>query len=323
MFRRTVAMSITVALLLLLAACGRTSNAATDADTDTASGAATGAGQQSGEPKRILATFTVIADIAANVAGDAAIVDSITKPGTEIHDYEPTPSDIVRAQHADLILNNGLGLERWFEKFMGQLQDVPSVDVSAGVTPISIVEGPYVDKPNPHAWMSLTNAKIYVENIRKALVELDPANEAKYNANAAAYIAQFQPLEEQLTQALAAIPESRRALITCEGAFSYFARDAGMKELYMWAINSDQVGTPEQVIKVIDAVEADHYPVVFCESTVNAKPMQQVASETGAHFGGTLYVDSLTAANGAAPTYLDMLKYNVDAITAAYAQAQN
>ncbi len=273
------------------------------------------------EPKRVLATFTVIADIAENVAGDALIVDSITKIGAEIHDYEPTPSDIVRAQSADLILDNGLGLERWFEKFMGSVRDVPTVVVSEGIEPISIAEGPYQDKPNPHAWMSLSSAKIYVENIRKAFVELDPANEEKYNANAEEYIAQFQPLQDQLTQQLSAVPENQRALVSCEGAFSYFARDAGMKEIYLWAINSDQEGTPQQVASVIDRVRQDEIPVVFCESTVNAKAMEQVANETGAAFSGTLYVDSLTALDGDAPTYLDMLKYNTDSVVNAYKNA--
>ncbi|MDZ4721359.1 MAG: metal ABC transporter substrate-binding protein [Roseiflexaceae bacterium] len=294
---------------MLMAACGQSAPSATSSNT-------------AGQPKRILATFTVIADIAENVAGDAAIVESITKIGTEIHDYEPTPSDIVRAQKADLILNNGLGLERWFEKFLGAVKDVPAVDVSTGITPIPIAEGPYQNKPNPHAWMSLTNAKIYVENIRKALVELDPANAATYNANAAAYIAKFQPLEDQLKQQISAVPANQRALVTCEGAFSYFARDAGLKEVYMWAINADQEGTPEQVKSVIDTVRANKYPVLFCESTVNAKAMQQVASETGAHFGGTLYVDSLTAANGDAPSYLAMLTFNVAAIARNYAEAR-
>jgi ABC-type Zn uptake system ZnuABC Zn-binding protein ZnuA len=315
MNKHALALNLMIVVLLLLTSCAPM--------TSTTPNAAPADEQIAGQPKRILATFTVIAGIAENVAGDAAIVDSITKIGTEIHDYEPTPSDIVRAQNADLILNNGLGLERWFEKFMGELRDVPTVDVSEGVTPIPIVEGPYLDKPNPHAWMSLTNAKIYVENIRKALVELDPANAEKYNANAAAYIAKFQPLQDQLRQTLEVIPEGQRALVTCEGAFSYFARDAGMKELYMWAINADQEGTPQQVKKVIDQVEANDYPVVFCESTVNAKAMEQVAAETGALFGGTLYVDSLTSADGDAPTYLDMLQFNVNAIVENYAQAQD
>lgn len=302
--RRIILASVLLATMIL-AACGAPSNTAQTSNGGT-------------KPKRILATFTVIADMAENVAGDAAIVESITKPGTEIHDYEPTPSDIVRAQQADLVLNNGLGLERWFEKFMGAIKDVPTVNISDGITPIAIAEGSYKDKPNPHAWMSLTNAKIYVENIRKALVSLDPANEAKYNANAAAYLAKFQPLEEQLKGALSTIPPAQRALVTCEGAFSYFARDAGMQEIYMWAINADQEGTPDQVKSVITKVRENKIPVLFCESTVNAKAMEQVAAETGARFSGTLYVDSLTAADGEAPTYLDMLQFNVRAVAEAY-----
>lgn len=300
-------MALVFALLgtLVLAACG-----APNGSAQNNSGGM--------KPKRILATFTVIADMAENVAGDTAIVESITKPGTEIHDYEPTPSDIVRAQQADLVLNNGLGLERWFEKFMGGVKNVPSVNISDGIATISIAEGTYKDKPNPHAWMSLKNATIYVENIRKALVNLDPANEAKYNANATAYLAKFKPLEEQLQSALSAIPPVQRALVTCEGAFSYFARDGGMQEIYMWAINADQEGTPDQVKAVITRVRENKIPVLFCESTVNAKAMQQVAAETGARFSGTLYVDSLTAADGDAPTYLDMLRFNVRAVSEAY-----
>jgi manganese/iron transport system substrate-binding protein len=302
--RRIILASVLLATMVL-AACGTPSNTAQTNSDGT-------------KPKRILATFTVIADMAENVAGDAAIVESITKPGTEIHDYEPTPSDIVRAQQADLVLNNGLGLERWFEKFMGAIKDVSTVNISDGISPIAIAEGSYKDKPNPHAWMSLTNAKIYVENIRKALVTLDPANEAEYNANAAAYLAKFQPLEEQLKGALSTIPPAQRALVTCEGAFSYFARDAEMQEIYMWAINADQEGTPDQVKSVITKVRANKIPVLFCESTVNAKAMEQVAAETGARFSGTLYVDSLTAADGDAPTYLDMLQFNVRAVSEAY-----
>jgi ABC-type Zn uptake system ZnuABC Zn-binding protein ZnuA len=282
----------------------------------------TGVAQAAPGTKRVLATFTIIADMAREVAGDKLVVESITKIGTEIHDYEPTPSDIVRAQDADLVLNNGLGLERWFEKFMGALSDVKTVDVSEGVTPIPIAEGSYKDKPNPHAWMSLRNARIYVENIRKALVELDPANADTYNANAAAYLAKFQPLEDQLTQALAMLPADQRGLVSCEGAFSYFARDAGMQEIYLWPINADQEGTPDQVRNVIEQIRARNIPVVFCESTVNTIPMEMVASETGAQFGGSLYVDSLTKPDGDAPTYLAMLKTNVDTITRAYQTVQ-
>lgn len=264
--------------------------------------------------KRIVTTFTIIQDMAQNVAGDAAVVESITKPGAEIHGYEPTPQDIVKAQRADLVIWNGLNLERWFEKFFRNLKNVPSVVVSAGVEPIGIEEGPYRGKPNPHAWMSPRNALIYVENIRKALVKLDPANEKTYNANAKAYSAKFEAIEATVRAELEKIPAHQRWLVTSEGAFPYLARNFGLQELFLWAVNADQQGTPQQVQKVIDGVRKNKIPVVFSESTVSDKPARQVARETGARYGGTLYVDSLTAANGPAPTYLRLMEYNAKTI---------
>ncbi len=264
--------------------------------------------------KRVVTTFTIIADMAQNVAGDAATVESITKPGAEIHGYEPTPQDIVKAQRADLVLWNGLNLERWFEKFFRNLRNVPSAVLTEGIEPIGIEEGPYTGKPNPHSWMSLQNATIYVENIRKALVKTDPANEATYNANAAAYTAKFTAIEDEVRTQLARIPAEQRWLVTSEGAFPYLARNFGMKELFLWAVNADQQGTPQQVQKVIDGVRANKIPVVFSESTVSDKPARQVAKETGARYGGVLYVDSLTDAKGPAPTYLRLLEHNAETI---------
>jgi manganese/iron transport system substrate-binding protein len=267
-----------------------------------------------GKPFRVLTTFTVIQDIAQNVAGDAALVESITKPGAEIHDYQPTPLDIVKAQSADLVLYNGFNLERWFERFLENVQDVPSVVVTEGVEPMGIAEGPYTGKPNPHAWMSPANALIYIENIRKALVEHDPANAATYDRNAAAYAAEITALDEPLRQRLAAVPEERRWLVTSEGAFSYLARDYGMREAYLWPINADEQGTPKQVRRVIDLVRENGIPVVFSESTISDRAAKQVASETGAAYGGVLYVDSLSAAGGPVPTYVDLLKVTVETI---------
>jgi manganese/iron transport system substrate-binding protein len=264
--------------------------------------------------KKVLTTFTILRDMAQNVAGDAAVVESITKPGAEIHGYEPTPQDIVKTQKADLVLWNGMNLERWFEKFFEGVKDVPSAVLTEGIEPMGITEGPYTGKPNPHAWMSPANALIYVENIRKALVKIDPANEATYNANAQAYAEKIRAIEGPLHQKLDGIPEEQRWLVSSEGAFSYLARNYGMKQLYLWPINADQQGTPQQVQKVIDGVRANKIPVVFSESTVSDKPAKQVAKETGAKYGGVLYVDSLTDAKGAAPTYLKLLEYNADTI---------
>ena len=263
---------------------------------------------------KVVTTFTVIADMVRNVSGDLVDVVSVTKPGAEIHGYEPTPQDIVSASGADLVLWNGLGLERWFEQFLSNLGDVPSATLTDGITPISITGGDYDGKPNPHAWMSIANALIYVDNIAKALSAADPANAVTYAANATAYKAKLSAELEPLKARIATLPEGHRWLATCEGAFSYLARDLGLEELYLWPINADQQGSPRQVQAVIDGVREHQIPAVFCESTVSSDPAEQVARETGAVFGGILYVDSLSDANGPVPTYLDLLKVTTETI---------
>lgn len=274
--------------------------------------ASAGAPASAQEKFKAVTTFTVIADMAKNVAGDAAIVESITRPGAEIHNYAPTPGDIQRAQGAQLILWNGLNLELWFEKFFQNLKGVPGAVVSQGVEPMGIAEGPYTGKPNPHAWMSPKNALIYVDNIRDAFAKYDPKNAATYAANADAYKKKIEAAVAPIRAKLDSIPEDRRWLVSSEGAFSYLARDFGMKELYLWPINADQQGTPQQVRKVIDAVRKNKIAAVFSESTVSDKPARQVARETGALYGGVLYVDSLSEADGPVPTYIDLLRVTSD-----------
>ena len=263
---------------------------------------------------KVVTTFTVIQDIAQNVGGDAVLVESITKPGAEIHEYEPTPKDIVKAQSADLILWNGLNLERWFERFFQNIKDKPAVVVTEGIQPLSIYEGPYKNAPNPHAWMSPSNAVLYIENIKNALVKYDPQNAAIYEKNAADYAQKIKQLDEPLRAKLAQIPENQRWLVTSEGAFSYLAKDYHLKEGYLWPINAEQQGTPQQVRKVIDLVRKNNIPVVFSESTISPKPAQQVAKESGAKYGGVLYVESLSAKDGPVPTYIDLLNVTVSTI---------
>lgn len=268
------------------------------------------------EDFKVVTTFTIIADMAQNVAGDAAQVVSITRPGAEVHYYQPTPRDILSAQDADLILWNGLNLEQWFERFFRNLGDVPEATVSDGVEPLGIGSGPYAGMPNPHAWMSPETAKIYVANIRDALMENDPDNAATYEANATAYIAQIDALVQPIRDSLAGVPEQDRWLVTSEGAFSYLARDFNLRELYIWPINADQQGSPQQVREVIDAVRANDIGVVFSESTVPDDQARQIARETGAEYGGVLYVDSLSDADGPVPTYLDLLRVTSETIAA-------
>lgn len=267
------------------------------------------------EKPKVITTFTIIADMARNVAGDTADVDSITKPGAEIHNYQPTPRDILKARDADLVLWNGLNLEQWFEKFLANLSGVPNVTVSDGIEPMSINGGAYQGKPNPHAWMSPDNALIYVENIRKGLVQIDPQNEAKYSANAKAYTDKIKAEIQPMRDAIAALPEDKRWLVTSEGAFSYLARDFGLKELFLWPVNADSQGTPQQVRSVIDAMREHNIHAIFSESTVSPDPAKQVAKETGATYGGVLYVDSLSETDGPVPTYLDLLRTTTATIT--------
>lgn len=263
---------------------------------------------------KVVTTFTVIADMAKNVAADDAAVVSITKPGAEIHGYEPTPQDLVTASDADLLLRNGMGLEAWFEQFLTNLGDIPAVTISEGVDAIEIGGGGYKGKPNPHSWMSLDNALIYVDNIEAAMSKADPENAADYKANAEAYKDRIRATIAPLREAARSLPEERRWLVTSEGAFSYLARDFDLKELYLWPINADAQGTPQQVREVVDQMRQHKIPVIFSESTVSDRPAKQVATETGAAYGGILYVDSLSEPDGPVPTYLDLLRVTSETI---------
>lgn len=300
---RRVAAILTVLATTVACACAPGSGPQ-DADSD-----------DGGRPV-VLTTFTVLADIAANVAGEHLQVESITKPGAEIHGYEPTPGDIKKAAGADLILENGLNLEAWFAQFVDDI-DVPHVVLSNGIEPISISADAYAGLPNPHAWMSPLNVQIYADNAAAAFADLDPAHAADYQANAARYRAELQQVQDDLVDQLRAVPTSQRALVTCEGAFSYLARDTGLTEKYIWPVNAEQQATPQQIASTIDFVAENTVPAVFCESTVSDAPMQRVVEATGARYGGTLYVDSLSAADGPVPTYLELIRHDADTIAAA------
>ncbi|WP_286955197.1 MULTISPECIES: metal ABC transporter substrate-binding protein [Corynebacterium] len=308
LFRSLTVSIATVGMAASLAACS--SNGSDTSGSETAA---------SEDKPLVITTFTVLDDMAENVAGDHLRVESITKPGAEIHDYEPTPSDLKEATKAQLILNNGLGLERWFEKFTSD-SDATRVDLSEGVTPIDISEGEYSGKPNPHAWMSPENGQIYVDNIVKAFSELDPANADDYRANGEAYKEKLGDVANTLDRELSGLPQQQRTLVSCEGAFSYLARDAKLNELYLWPVNAESEGTPRQIAALQDKVSESKVPTVFCESTVNTKAMEQVAEATGATFNTDadhlLYVDSLSDTDGPVPTYLDLLTHDADTIIA-------
>ena len=295
-------MSRRVALALALTALALTTSGCRQSNRQNQS--------DSGKPE-VLTTFTVLADLARNVAGDRLKVQSIVKPGSEIHGYQPTPSDIERASQADLIVENGLGLELWARKFTANAGNIPSVTLSEGMDPLLIEEDAYAGKPNPHAWMSPQRTMAYVDQLEQAFRRLDPAGAEQFSANAAAYKQQLQDLDDELRSALDAIPAERRVLVSCEGAFTYLARDYGLDEAYLWPVNAESQVTPKRMARLINTVRGRQIPAIFCESTVSDKAQRQVAAESGARFGGTFYVDSLSAAEGPAPTLLELQRHNV------------
>ena len=263
------------------------------------------------EKPYVLTTFTILADLARNVAGDRLEVKSITKPGAEIHSYKFTPSDIVKTKGAKLILENGLGLEAWISKFMMSTGEIPKVKLTEGITPLLIDGDVYAGKPNPHAWMSPKRAMNYVDKLVDAFIKIDPDGVLEYRANASTYKAKLESLDKELRDSLSSIPKERRFLVTCEGAFSYLANDYGMKEGYLWPVNAESQVTPKRMVDLIKLIKENDIPTIFCESTVSSKAQMEVAKSSGAVFGGTFYVDSLSGPDGPAPTYIKLLTHNV------------
>lgn len=300
-----------------LALSGCTSSGQPAETTDGESSAA-------GEPL-VLATFTILADMAAEVGGEHIEVRSITPQGAEVHEYNPTPSDIRSAAEADLVIENGLGLETWLDQFL-QHADAPTVTLTDGIDTLPVTRlpghpddlGSDAQMPdNPHAWMSPVQAQTYVDTIEQALSSEFPEHSESFADNAEQYRGQIEQLHQQTAERFAAVDEHVH-LVTCEGAFSYLAEEYGLGEHYLWPMNSQNEGTAAQAQSQIDYVEEHQVPAVFCESTVNDSSQQQVASATDAELGDPLHVDSLTAADGPVPTYLELLSYDVDQILGAY-----
>ncbi|MCP4974437.1 MAG: metal ABC transporter substrate-binding protein [Prochlorococcus sp.] len=298
-----------LAILGLLAACTLSS-----LRPDAGAGRVAVSGAEEEEKPLVLTTFTVLADMAQNVAGDRLNVRSIVKEGAEIHGYQPTPSDLERAVGADLIVENGFGLELWARKFTAAAGDVPTLTLSDGMQPLLIEGDLYAGKPNPHAWMSPQRAMHYVDKLVDGFSQLDPAGAESFSGNAEIYKQKLQHLDDELRASLAKIPEDRRLLVSCEGAFTYLASDYGMEEAYLWPVNAESQVTPRRMANLIRTVKERGVPTIFCESTVSDKAQREVAMASGARFGGTFYVDSLSAANGPAATLLELQRHNVSLI---------
>lgn len=270
----------------------------------------------------VVASFTILADMAKNIGGDTVLVKSLIKAGNDIHNYQPTPQDLKNFYNAQLLLWNGLHLEQELNRFLEAEQKDKIVIASASVKPLSIYKGAYKGKPNPHAWMAVSNALIYIDNITQALTNLLPQHQDLYAQNAKNYKDKLRQIHQHITARLQAVPPAKRFLVTSEGAFSYLAKEYNLKELYLWPINAKQQGTPQQIRDTILSVKKNNIPVVFSESTISDKPIKQVAAETGAKYGGVLYVDSLSVPGGVVDSYLTLLAVTANTIADGFVDAQ-
>ena len=261
----------------------------------------------------ILASFTVLADIISNVAKDDFIVRSITKPGVEVHGYQPTPSDLVNASNAFVFIDNGFGFELWAEKFVSNLK-VKRITVAEDLDPIFISEDFYRGKPNPHAWISPKRGILYVDIIVYSLSELRPSRRTIFEENGKIYKDKLTKIDKEFSLFINNLNKDRRYLVSCEGAFSYLTNDYGLEEVYLWPVNAESQITPKRMARTISLVKEKNVPSVFCESTVSNESQMVVANETRANFGGNLFVDSLSDDSGPASSYIKMLEHNLDLI---------
>ncbi len=277
-----------------------------------------------GEAKlKVVATFSILADLVTQVGGERVTVTSLVGPDADAHGYSPAPGDARRVAEADLVVVNGLGFEGWIERLIrASGTKAPVVTASNGITTIPASEDHDHDHthgaeagehPDPHAWQSVANVKIYVTNIRDALAKADPDHAADYAARAEAYRAQLDALENEIRTALSQIPESQRRVITTHDSFGYYAAAYGLRFLAPQGISTNSEAGPKDVARIIRQIRRDKIPAVFVESIADPRLMQQIARESGAKVGGRLFSDALSGPSGSAPTYLDMMRSNLRA----------
>jgi manganese transport system substrate-binding protein len=269
--------------------------------------------QRDGRPL-VITGSTVIRSMADAVACGRLQVESLLAPGQEIHAHQPGERERVWLGQADLVLLHGLGLQPWLPPLLAPLPALPTADVTAGIEPLAISSGPLAGKPDPHAWMSPRQALKYVANIRDAFIALDPTNASTYQSCAERYSAELERVDQRLLQKLDPIPSPRRMLVSCEGSLAYIAADYNLEQTSLWPSQATPSVEPARLAAIAAKVRERRLPAVFCESTFDDSQQRQVAKESGARFGGTLYTDSLSGPDGLAPSYLELLRYNADLI---------
>ena len=264
----------------------------------------------------VVASFSILGDLVRNVGGANVDVTTLVGPDGDAHVYVPTPADAKRIAGAKLVFVNGLGLEGWLPRLVQSAGNKATiVTATAGIAPLKL--GSDAD---PHAWQSVVNAKIYVGNVRDALVAANPADAATFRSNAEAYLAKLDALDRDVREAIAKIPESRRKVISTHRAFGYFAAAYGVEFIAPLGVSTESEASARDIAGIITQIRAAKIPAVFLENISDPRLIRQIAAETGARVGGTLYSDSLTGEKGYAPTYIDMVRHNIKALTSALSQ---
>jgi zinc/manganese transport system substrate-binding protein len=265
------------------------------------------------ERPNVVASFSILGDFAKNVGSERVSVTTLVGPNGDVHVYTPAPADAQKIANAKIVIFNGLGLEGWLPRLVQSAGSrATMVTASQGITPRRL--GSDAD---PHAWQSVANAKIYVANIRDALVAADPADAQVFRTNADAYLAKLDALDREVREAIAHIPPERRKVISTHDAFGYFASAYGIEFIAPQGVSTESEASARDIAKIITQVRASKIPAVFLENISDPRLMRRIATETGARIGGTLYSDSLTGEKGEAPTYIDMVRHNIKALTSA------
>jgi zinc/manganese transport system substrate-binding protein len=265
------------------------------------------------EPPKVVASFSILGDLVRNVGGSGVVVATLVGPDSDAHVYSPTPADAKKIADAKLIVVNGLGFEGWLPRLVQSAgSKAKIVTATEGIAPLRL--GSDAD---PHAWQSVGNTKIYVGNIRDALAAADPAGAGQYRASAEAYLAKLDALDREVRDAVAKIPPGRRKVISTHNAFGYFAAAYGIEFIAPLGVSTESEPSARDIAKIITQIRQAKIPAVFLENVSDPRLIQRISAETGAKVGGTLYSDGLTGEKGDAPTYIDMVRHNIKALTRA------